>query len=1113
MTSRTRVNFHCHSDLSDGAYPPETVAMLLADDGVRYAALTDHDTVAGVERFRAVFEARGGTCLTGVEITARLGSNEVHLLAYGFDPVHPDLCGALDLIRRQRHIGLHTMLDSIRSGLKGTRANDPQKEPNVEAPRALPPHDCAEIIRLVHEAGGRAFLAHPLDLSPDLDEIARVVRELRGVGLDGLEAYCPEHSPEVRESLITLARDEELLLVGGTDLHRPDKTDKLHAGIDIPTRVWKDFRDVLDHSVAAAPQAVEDAEALEQPGPRWRRVALHIVLPAVLAIGLFLFASFAVLIPASEEALLERKRETVSELTAAAVSLLEEYERLEQLGLLSRSEAQAQATARIRDMRYGPERKDYFWLSDTRPFMVMHPYRTELDGTSLATFEDAHGKRLFVEFARTAEQEGQGFVEYMWQWKDDPTRIVPKLSHVRLFEPWGWIVGTGIYIDDVGEEIHRLSRRLEWVAFGVTALVAALLIYVVQQSLRIERQRSRAECGLRASHEKYRVLVETATEGTMLILDGKCAYANRAILDMLGYAQEEVPLLDVHDLLPDATPEDNATVRYLTDVMEGKPGPVRYEGQLRRKNGDLLDVTLGCQRIAMGSQEGLVVSAQQAGSGAPPPRNAIAAKQKALLDELQSSLLFLNEPVSHFLHHAVSCPLDTPIDAASRLMTRHDFSAALVLSESGSPLGMVTDGDLRKRVLAGGHDPRRPVHEVMSSPLVVIDDNALVHEALLRMQEAGVRHLAVRDSDGAVIGVVRSKDLLEFHRYASAVVVGEVERAGSVEEVVAARERLPMAIASLIDAGARPQSVVRLLTSVHDAVTNRLLRLAMDELGPPPRRFAFVCMGSEGREEETLVTDQDNGIIYEDPKPAEADQAQAYFLELGERVCAWLDAAGYRYCKGGVMAREPLWCGSLSTWRDRFAQWITASEPEDILRFDMCFDFRCAYGADELAHDLRRFVLQRLSERPESLAHFARNAMLYKPPLGFFGQITTRSSGEDENVFDIKDAMMPIVKFARVYALREQSPQVNTLERLERMARLGDLSESGHHETAAAYEFLLLLRLKHQIQAINAGKRPGNRINPKMLTHIDEATLRESFSQIAIIQKRISYDFLGVPEG
>lgn len=1113
MTDYTRINFHCHSDLSsDGVFSPEKLATMLARDGVRYAALTDHDSVDGWERFSAALDQHGVGSITGVEITASWGDNELHLLAYGFNASDPELRLALHTIRKQRRIGIQTVISSLRTTLKGspdTETGGTMSSP----PKLLSPYSCEQIIRMVHEAGGLVFLAHPFSYSTDLEEVSQIVRPLKESGLDGIEVFYSKYSPEQRAQLMDLANEESLLASGGTDLHGPGMSDRNQTGIDMPTPIWKEFRNAIYRAGFSSPRARRATMPDRIPPFRLKQLAFRFALPAVLTICLFLFVCFAILIPALENRLMQRKRETVRELTATAISLLQQYDDQIKSGKRSKEDAQRAALERLENLRYGPEGKDYFWVVDTNLALIIHPYRKDFIGKDIGTFLSKSDRRFFAEAVNEVQKVGENYVSYTWQWKDDPSRLEEKLSHVRFFKPWGWVVGTGIYVNDVKKEIAMMVNHLIWSILIITVLATGLLIFIVQQSLRLERQRSRAENSLRESHEKYRLLVESATEGTLLLLDGKCVFANQTMLELLGYGTEEIPLLDWHDLLPYVPPEDHPTVRHLTDVMEGKPVSLEHVGQLRRKHGDLVAVRLTCQSLDFDNRRALILSARDVGTIDPTSHATTNQELRTLLEELQSSLLFLNEPLSHFRHSTVSCTLDTPIHSVARRMTEQKYSAILIVAESGDPIGIVTDGDLRRRVIARSYDSKRPVSEIMSSPLQCIDENALVHSALLNMQKKGVRHLALRNTEGKVTGLIRGVDLLAFHRYASAVLVSEIERAKSFEEILEVRQRLPQAVASLVSVASKPHSVIRLIASVHDAMTIRFMRLAMDELGPPPVRFAFIGMGSQGREEETLITDQDNGIIYQDVEPERRESVQRYFLTLGDKVCQWLDTAGYHFCAGGVMARSPEWCASLHVWQTRFQKWIAASEPKDILQFDMCFDFRCVYGADELAQMLRQFVLERLAERPETLCHFASNILLYKPPLGFFGKIQVREIDDREKVLDLKEAMMSIVKFARIYALREKVLQTNTLQRLGRLLQLDVLSQTSHDEMTQAYEFLMNLRLRNQVKALQADRQPDNNLNPKSLTHIEEVTLRESLSQIATIQKRISYDFLGGTEG
>ena len=217
--------------------------------------------------------------------------------------------------------------------------------------------------------------------------------------------------------------------------------------------------------------------------------AIKIFLPAILTVVLFIISFFWVVIPSFERNMMDGKRETIYELTQTACSILDKYNKEVVLGRISLKEAQNLAADEIGLLRYGAENKDYFWITDMHPNMIRHPYRIDLNGKDLTKFKDPHGKTIFVEFVNTVNQNGEGYVDYMWQWKDDSTRIVPKLSYVRGFKPWGWIIGTGIYIEDVKTEIAQLEKRLIIISSIITGLIIILLTFVMRLSLKADSSR------------------------------------------------------------------------------------------------------------------------------------------------------------------------------------------------------------------------------------------------------------------------------------------------------------------------------------------------------------------------------------------------------------------------------------------------------------------------------------------------------------------------------------------------------------------------------------------------------------------------------------------------
>jgi CBS domain-containing protein len=303
--------------------------------------------------------------------------------------------------------------------------------------------------------------------------------------------------------------------------------------------------------------------------------------------------------------------------------------------------------------------------------------------------------------------------------------------------------------------------------------------------------------------------------------------------------------------------------------------------------------------------------------------------------------------------------------------------------------------------------------------------------------------------------------------------------------------------------------VTRVVTATLDATVNRLVALAMEQMGPPPAAFVFVALGSEGREEKTLVSDQDNAIAYADVAPDEERAVSAYFLQLGTDVCDGLAKIGYPLCKGHVMAKTPRWCRPLAAWKAYFGQWIESATPQDFLEINMFFDFRAVHGRGELLAELRDHIDKRLRLSTPFFVNYAQNALLYKPPLTFFGGIAAESIGRHPRTFNAKDALRPIIGFARLYALQHGVRDTNTLDRLQRLLEKGAIKRTLYDDAVGAYDHLMRLRLRQQVA--NAGRLalPANDIDLNALTQLDTTVLKQSFHQIAAIQKQLQSDFVG----
>ncbi len=243
---------------------------------------------------------------------------------------------------------------------------------------------------------------------------------------------------------------------------------------------------------------------------------MRIILPVSLTVILFGLTIFLLLLPLIEEKLMEGKREMIQQLTETSWSILATHSRKESDGLLTRKEAQAAAIENIRRLRYGSDLKDYFWINDMHPHIIVHPYRPDLEGKDISGYADPNGKRLFVEFVKVVKANRAGYVDYEWQWKDDPSRIVPKISYVKGFEPWGWIVGTGIYVEDVRAEIASITRKLTLICLGILSLIVALSVYIVRRGVIVEQEKKHAELKARQRQEQLFRAAKMVSLGTLV---------------------------------------------------------------------------------------------------------------------------------------------------------------------------------------------------------------------------------------------------------------------------------------------------------------------------------------------------------------------------------------------------------------------------------------------------------------------------------------------------------------------------------------------------------------------------------------------------------------------
>lgn len=455
----------------------------------------------------------------------------------------------------------------------------------------------------------------------------------------------------------------------------------------------------------------------------------------------------------------------------------------------------------------------------------------------------------------------------------------------------------------------------------------------------------------------------------------------------------------------------------------------------------------------------------------------------------------------------VSCFEDQPIFEAAKIMANNKVSCIFIKNNEYKITGYVTDITLRDKVIALCIDAKQAIKTIMDNPIVSISHNAYIFEAILMMFRTKSKYLLV-EKEGEYIGFLSRNRLLSEQAQSPLMFIQSVKLAVSSQELKQKWEKVPTIVSQLLGRGVHAEIVNQVITTIADTISIKVIEKVISELGTPPAKFVFMVTGSEGRKEQTLKTDQDNGIIYEDKANEHRELVRAYFLEFARRVSDELNEIGFVYCLGGYMASNPQWTHSLSHWKRNYKSWMEDPHPENAFKFSTFFDCRLLYGEKEIMVELKEFLDEELKKPMDKFfAYIAKNALQYNPPLTFFNNIRTQTIGKIE-VFNIKNAMTPIVDLVRVHALQNRIFGENTGERLKELTEKGIFKEKQFHELIQSYYYLMSLRLKNQAkQIINDKTEPDNYIDLNSLTRIEMVTLKEIFKTIENFQMGIKMKF------
>jgi CBS domain-containing protein len=475
-----------------------------------------------------------------------------------------------------------------------------------------------------------------------------------------------------------------------------------------------------------------------------------------------------------------------------------------------------------------------------------------------------------------------------------------------------------------------------------------------------------------------------------------------------------------------------------------------------------------------------------------PAEDRLSAETQPNLIALRVRDLMTKDPVS--------IDAERSIREAAQLMRERRISCLPVTSRD-ELAGIVTNVDLRDRVVAEGLEPTTPVGKVMTPEPITLAADSLACDALLTMERRTVRHLPVL-RNGRLVGIVTNSDVWRRRMNYPGYLSGSILKRNTPASLAKLVAQVPHLMTILVEADETAHRIGMIITSVADATTFRLLQLAEEQLGAPPVPYVWLASGSQARQEQTSISDQDNCLLLDDAYREE--EHGAYFGELARFVCDGLDACGYVYCPGEMMAVTPKWRQPLSRWRQYFATWIEEPEPMAQMLASVMFDLRPIHGETRLFDELQRSTLDMAKANSVFVAHMASNALTHTPPLGLFGRFVLVRGGEHDQKLDLKlQGLVPIVDLARIFALKSGTSLVNTRDRLVAAREAGVLSESGMHDLINALEFLSLVRLRHQSQRVRRGVAPDNFISPEELSRIERHHLRDAFLIIRTMQSAL----------
>ncbi len=457
------------------------------------------------------------------------------------------------------------------------------------------------------------------------------------------------------------------------------------------------------------------------------------------------------------------------------------------------------------------------------------------------------------------------------------------------------------------------------------------------------------------------------------------------------------------------------------------------------------------------------------------------------------------------MRQPLTCSPEQPLQEAVRLMHEQQVGSIVIVDAVQHPLGIFTLRDLRSAIARSGIDLQQPISQLMTANPFHLPPQASAFDAAIAMTERHIAHVCLVQ-DGQLCGVVSERDLFSLQRVDLVHLARTIRHAGRIETLAALRSDIRQLVDRMLAHGASSAQITHLITLLNDHTVCRVIELCIEEQGDPGLPFSWLVFGSEGRREQTLHTDQDNGILFETPEGETPEAIRQRLLPLAQRINQALAQCDFSLCKGNIMASNPELCLSRQEWSQRFARFVDAATPENLLASSIYFDLRVVWGSEDGCRQLQQELLDLVGDNSLFQRMLAENALRQKPPLGgLFRDFSVARKGAEKDTLDLKvQGLTPFVDGARLLALAHGVEAISTLERLRQLTQRGIIEAQDGAAYEEAYHYIQLIRMQHHQAQARAAQAYSNRIDPDDLNHLDRRILRESFRQAQRLQSSLA---------